>query len=389
MTARAALLAVIALLFAGPLLAEPNEAPTSAASIRRALGPALEQKDPARAIELLSALADQGFALSKPTQARFAEFVPVERMAELGARFDANARPLVASSVRHTLPEALRLVEGIAHDTRSGTTFFATVAGRALWALKGDRLDAVALPAETGSLFGLAIDVKRRTLWIASGTADPTPNPETAFRGLIAYDLEEADNPRLVAMPAGSSPADIAVLTDGSVILADGAGGGLFRCAAPCRQIEPFVSPAQLKGPQGIVPSRDEKALIVADYGTGLWRVPLSEPGRLTAITADKPVMIDGIDGLVTHGDRVIAIQNGTQPRRILSLSLSRDSKRVTDLVVLERFPADGGEPTLGTMIGNLFVYVADAQWEVWDKGGVARAGSKPRPTAIRALPIE
>jgi hypothetical protein len=385
----AALLAVIALVPAGSLLAGTDAAPTSAASIRRALGPALEQKDPAKATELLSTLADQGFALSKPTRARFAEFVPADRMADLEERFEANARPLQASSVRHTLPEALMLVEGIAHDAASGTTFFATVAGRALWALKGDRLDAVPLPPETGSLFGLAIDAKRRMLWIASGTADPTPKPETAFRGLIGYDLDGKSQPRLVAMPAGFSPADIAILRDGSVILADGTGGGLFRCAAPCTQIDPFVASTQLKGPQGIAQSRDEKALIVADYGTGLWRVPLSEPARMTAITADKPVMIDGIDGLVAHGDRLIAIQNGTQPRRILSLLLSRDEKRVSDLTVLERVPAESGEPTLGTMIGDSFVYVADAQWEVWDKGGIPRTGSKPRPTVIRALPIE
>lgn len=386
---RAALLAVIALLSAGSLLAGTDAAPTSAASIRRALGPALEQKDAPKATELLSILADQGFALSKPTQARFAEFVPADRMAELEARFEANARPLLASSIRHALPEALMLVEGIAHDTVSGTTFFATVAGRALWALNGDRLDAVPLPPETGSLFGLAIDAKRRMLWIASGTTDPTPKPETAFRGLIAYDLDGKSLPRLVAMPAGSSPADIAILKDGSVILADGTSGGLFRCAAPCTQIELLVLPTQLKGPQGIVQSRDERAVIVADYGTGLWRVPLSNPTQMTAISADKAVMIDGIDGLVAHGDRLIAIQNGTQPRRILSLSLSRDSRHLTDLQILERFPADGGEPTLGTMIGNSFVYVADAQWEVWDKGGVPRAGAKPRPTVIRTLPVD
>jgi hypothetical protein len=387
--ARATLLAVFALVAAGQAPAASNDAPTSAAAIRQELGPVLEQRDPAKAVERLGVLADQGYALSKPTRARFAEFVPADRMADLDARFDANAAPLLASAVQHMLPEALMLVEGIAHDSTTSTTYFATVVGRALWALSGDRLDAVTLPPETGSLFGLAIDAGRRTLWIASGAADPTPIPETAFRGLIGITLEGGKAPRMVTMPTGASPADIVVLKDGSVIVADGVGGGLYRCSAPCSLIESFVSPAQLKGPQGIAPTRDGKALIVADYGTGLWKIPLSDPERMTPIVSNKPVMLDGIDGLVAHDDRVIAIQNGTQPRRILSLSLSRDAERVADLNVLERFPAESGEPTLGTMIGDRFVYVADAQWEVWDKGGVPRTGMKPRPTAIRALQLK
>lgn len=391
MRLKAALFAVFALTAATGVEAgrESDPAPVSAAETRRALTPAFEKRDVPVALGLLRMLAEQGFALSRPTRGRFAEFLPTDEMAAIDARFEANAAPLVASSTRYVLPEALKLVEGIAHDPKTGTLYFATVAGRALWALDKDRLDAVPLPAESGSLFGLGLDADRRVLWMASGVAEPTPAPEAAFRGLIGLDLTGKAGPWLVPIAPKASPADLLVLPDGTVIVADGQGGGLYRCLPQCTALEPLVPASRLKSPQGMALSADGKSLIVADYGSGLWRVPMADPDRMSLVVSARPAMLDGLDGLVGHRDRIIAIQNGTQPRRILSLRLSRDGKRLEELVVLERLPTDAGEPTLGTVIGREFLYVADSQWEIWDKGGNPKAGMKPRPTAIRVLALD
>jgi hypothetical protein len=385
---RAALAALV--LAIAPLQASTPADPVAVSSldVRRALGPVIEERDAAAAIPLLTTLADMGFALSKGTRQRFAEFIDAPAMAVLDRRFDANAAPLDPGGRVAELPLDLKLVEGIAHDRKTGTTYYATVVSRALWASKRGVLTRVALPEATGSLFGLAIDGRRRLLWAASGVADPTPGAQTAFKGLIAIDLDGRKPPAMIRMPGDASPADILLARDGSVFVADGAAGGVYRCDAPCATIVPMVARDLLRGPQGMVESADRSALIVSGYGTGLWRVPIAG-GAPQRIAATSPAMLDGIDGMTASKGRVIAIQNGTVPRRIVEIRLSTDGARLTALKPLVRVAAEAGEPTLGTMIGRDFVYIADAQWELWDKGGVPRKDAAPRPTEVRKLRLD
>ena len=53
---------------------------------------------------------------------------------------------------------------------------------------------------------------------------------------------------------------------------------------------------------------------------------------------------------------------------------------------MLESDNPDWGEPTLGFVRGDAFVYVADAQWERYGAGGAATGESEPRATALRFL---
>lgn len=378
------------MLAAAPLPASAAADPVAVSShdVRRALGPVLGARDSAAAVPLLNTLADMGFSLSKGTRERFAAFVDAATMADLNRRFDANGAPLDAGSRVTELPLDLKLVEGIAHDRRTGTTYYATVVSRALWASRRGKLTRVALPEETGSLFGLAIDARRRVLWAASGAADPTPGAEAAFKGLIAIDLDGGAAPRMIPMPGDASPADILLTSGGSVFVADGAAGGIYRCDSPCDRIVPMVARDAIRGSQGMVESADRSAIIVSGYGTGLWQVPLAG-GAPRRVSASRPVMLDGIDGMTAWNGRTIAIQNGTVPRRIVEIRLSNDGSRLAALRPLVRVAADAGEPTLGTMIGRDFVYVADAQWELWDKGGVPRKDAAPRPTEVRKLRLK
>jgi hypothetical protein len=96
--------------------------------------------------------------------------------------------------------------------------------------------------------------------------------------------------------------------------------------------------------------------------------------------------MLDGIDGLVPWRGGLIAVQNGTNPRRILHLILSEDGRRITDMRILESSHPEWGEPTLGFVRGDEFIYVADAQWERYGTGGALVGEGATRPTAIREL---
>jgi sugar lactone lactonase YvrE len=282
------------------------------------------------------------------------------------------------------VPAEHRLVEGIAWDSETNRLFAATVVSRALlvreplgW-VKVEGLDA-------GSLFGLAIDRRRDLLWLASGRVEQTPSPETAFRGLIAVDLNSLMPARRLPAPDDGSPADIAVGADGTVYASDPVSGAVYRARPGDAALGVLVPPGRLRSPQGLVPAADGRRLYVSDYTRGIAIVSLAD-GSVTRLEADVATMLDGIDGLTAWRGGLIAIQNGTGPRRILFLTLSRDGRRIRRVRVLESNHEEWGEPTLGFVRGDQFLYVADAQWERYGAGGVPADAEPPRPTAIRFL---
>lgn len=358
--------------------------PQSATVERQSLAAAHRAGDAAAVRAGLGRLAALGYAPSEQTMILLAPHVPAAEMETLRRRFAANQGRVQASGLLATVPAEHRLVEGIAWDSETNRLFAATVVSRAL--LVREPLGWVKVEGlDTGSLFGLAIDRRRDLLWIASGRVEQTPSPETAFRGLIAVDLNSLMPAHRLPAPGDGSPADIAVGADGTVYASDPLSGALYRARPGDAALGVLVPPGRLRSPQGLVPAAEGRRLYVSDYGRGLAIVNLAD-GSLTRLESDVSTMLDGIDGLTAWRGGLIAIQNGTNPRRILLLTLSRDGRRITRVRVLESNHADWGEPTLGFVQDDRFLYVADAQWERYGAGGAPIGAEPARPTAIRFL---
>jgi hypothetical protein len=351
---------------------------------RRQLAAALQVHDVERLRAGTTRLAELGYAPSEETLALLAAELPEADMAALRLRFDANRSVVQASRLFATVPAGGRLIEGIAWDPRRDRLFVTAVVGREL--LYGDGRTWRAVPRlQAGSLFGLALDDHRRRLWIASGAMEQTPSPETAFKGLIALDLDSLRVVQRVPIEDGGSPADIAVGHDGTVYASDPVRGTIYRLGLGDSAVTIVVPPGRLGNPQGLVPSLDRARLYVSDYGFGLAVVDL-DSGNVTRLDSDVPTMLDGIDGLVPWRGGLIAVQNGTNPRRILQLALSEDGLRITAMRILESSHPEWGAPTLGIVRGDGFVYVADAQWERYGTAGTVIGEGPTRPTAIREL---
>lgn len=358
--------------------------PQSATIQRQLLAAAHRAGDTAAVRSRLGRLATLGYAPSEQTMTLLAPHVPAAELEALRRRFEANQSLVQASGLLTTVPAEHRLVEGIAWDAETHRLFAATVVSRAL--LVREPLGWVKVEGlDTGSLLGLAIDLPRDLLWMASARVEQTPSPETAFRGLIAVDLNSLMPARRLPAPGDGSPADIAVGADGTVYASDPVSGSVYRARTGEAALSILVPPGRLRSPQGLVPAADGRRLYVSDYGRGLAIVNLAD-GSLTRLESDVSTMLDGIDGLTAWRGGLIAIQNGTNPRRILFLALSRDGRRITRVRVLESNHAEWGEPTLGFIRGDQFLYVADAQWERYGPGGAPAGAEPPRPTPIRFL---
>ncbi|MDH5305121.1 MAG: hypothetical protein OEW64_13630, partial [Gammaproteobacteria bacterium] len=59
----------------------------------------------------------------------------------------------------------------------------------------------------------------------------------------------------------------------------------------------------------------------------------------------------------------LIAIQNGNRPHRVVAFQLAADGAAVIGSRVLARTLPEFDEPTLGTIAGDDFLFVANSHW--------------------------
>ena len=287
---------------------------------------------------------------------------------------------LSAADVPETvIPAEFGLVEGVAWDARSRQMFAGTVEDGALLVREGDHWRRAVLPYSTAGLFGMAVDQSRGILWITSGVAGPTVR-KNGFRGLIGVTSQGFVPVGHAAVPVADTlaqPGDVAIAPDGSVYASDAAGGGVYVCKPGCTALEPLVATGTFRSAQGMAVSRDGRTLYVADYGRGLFRVDLKKPKAAILIAPLK-----GIDGLVRQNDALLAIING-DGRRIVRLNFDAHGQVSSELLATSQGP---GDPTLGVIIAGQLVYIADAQWDRFDRSGKSIA--KARETTIRVLAL-
>lgn len=108
--------------------------------------------------------------------------------------------------------------------------------------------------------------------------------------------------------------------------------------------------------------ARDGRSALVADYALGLMRVDLTT-GAVGRVPTLPGVATYGIDGLYSHGDALIAVQNGWQPHRVVRFELDANG-RVARSTVLAANDPRFSEPTLGAVIGDRFRFIANSQWD-------------------------
>lgn len=279
------------------------------------------------------------------------------------------------------IPAEFGLVEGVAWDARGRQMFAGSVEDGALLVREGDHWRRAILPYRTAGLSGMAVDARRGVLWLASGIAAPT-RARDGFRGLIGVTTLGFEAAGRIPLPAGESraqPGDVALAPDGTVYVSDSAAGGVYVCRPGCTVLAPLLPPGSFRSAQGMAVSRDGRALYVADYPSGLWRIDLKRPKGAVQVAAIK-----GIDGLARDGDALVAIVNGNG-RKVLRLTLDAKGAAVARQELLAT-PTGPGEPTLGVVAGDRLLYVADAQWDRFDAAG--RAISPPRDTHVASVAL-
>jgi hypothetical protein len=371
----------------------------------------------AAALDWLNAYAAMGLVRDAGAEPDLASLRQASGFAAVLARLDANRRPVSRSSRAFTLPDPELLTEDIAYDPGARRFFVSSIReGKivAIDARSGAAGDFV--PAGRDRIWGvmaLAVDARRGVLWATTAALPPTRGFRDDDRGhtaVLRYDLATGkllgryDLPVPPAMrpaPPGSAagyvpvPAeereralgDMTVAANGDVFVSESLAGGVYTIRRDRDALETLVAPGTFVSPQTPAATPDGRRLLVPDYVRGIGIVDLATRA-VTWMPHPREVAVNGIDGMYLVGDSLLAVQNGTEPNRVVRLRLDPALTRIVSWEALESNSPGLGQPTHGTVVGKDFFFLANSGWDHLADDGSVKPGDPMTPAQVRRVAL-
>ena len=330
------------------------------------------------------ALARAALRLGDTAQA----LAQVERVAAMAA---ANATTIGAAQVVATIPDSSAIAEDLAWDAARRRFLVSDVHGHRLWSVGLDgRTAGFGEPMAPGwAVLAVGVDAAHAIAWVTTVTlpqAEGYTPRDSGHAAIVLLDLASGSVRRRFDLPSPSSaaPGDLAIAENGDVFFGDGQTGEVRVIRSGRDSVETLVSAGRLHGTQQPAIAPDGRTLFIADYGRGIARVDRTS-GSVIWLDHGPGVTLTGIDGLVTRGMDLIAVQNGVNPNRIVRLTLDAALGAVTSAEILLRDTALAPEPTHVVQVGEALYAIGNAGWNKYGEDGVAKTDVPfTRPRLVR-----
>lgn len=186
--------------------------------------------------------------------------------------------------------------------------------------------------------------------------------------------------------PGGHVLGDLAIGANGDVFVTDSAEPVFYVLRAGADTLHAIRHPL-FRSLQGVAPAPGGAVVYVADWSHGLLRVDLTTE-KVTRLPDAKGSTSLGCDGIVWRNGAIIAVQNGVSIPRVMRYTLSKDGTGIAAAEVLDRNVAVADEPTIGTIAGDEFVYVANSQWEKYTDDGARRYDHSLADVMLLGVPL-
>lgn len=360
--------------------------PDSGSVRLRLLSAQLRAGEAEAALASLSWLNERGYVFGKAAQAQIPKLVGEGYAEAAAALLITKPKVIEASEEVSRVPSEAGLIEGVLAIGDAQILAATSVTERSVWMRVAEQDWIKMVPQGASDLSGIVQDPNGQMAWVASGNLDSSDDQAAPFSGLIGL-TSDPDNPKRLPTPDGATVSDLSVSNEGVVFASSPTGGGLYKKAPGALTLETLIEPGVFRSPQGSAPSEDGNRLYVSDYRYGLAIVDLAS-GTVSRLESDVPALLDGVDGLWLHNGELIGVQNGTSPMRISAMRLSEDGSRIIGVRILEQAHPEWTEPLGGSVAQGAFYYVANGQWDRYEKG-VLKEGFDPQPTIIRRLPLD
>jgi hypothetical protein len=310
-----------------------------------------------------------------------------------------SAHPLTAQQAGGALPvlpDSTLLIEDVAFDPRSATWYLSSVHQRRVLAIGPDGVLRDFVPAAGDGLwaaFAMALDTARNRLWVATAATPEglnTPRSELGRTAVLGFDLTTGSLAERHELPRDSTAralADIALMEDGSLVVSDSRGGGLYALHPGKQGLDLIVPRGTFRSPQGPAGIPGTGDVLVADYSRGIARVT-RKTGAVRWLEGPEGFVLKGIDGIQLRGHSLIVVQNGVRPNRVARLELDPGFSRILKAEILETGTPPLSEPTHGTWVGGDFVFIANSGWAAMREDGSFASDVVLERPALRRLRI-
>ena len=284
------------------------------------------------------------------------------------------------------LPDMRGLIEGIAFRSKTGAYYFGDVRLRCVWMRAADgRVTRFSEPDDRLlGVFRIGVDEARGALWVSMGALEQMEGFGASHKGaggLAELDLATGKVRRVVPAPADGKPhllGDFVQLADGTIYATDTTSPTIWTLPPGATALSPLVD-GGFKSLQGITLDADRRGLFVTDYRVGVLHVDITTKA-VRALATPPGADLRGLDTLLRTPDgALVAIFNATPRQRILRLTLDAAATAITGVDVLAADPAMP-DATLGTLVGDDLVFVADGGWGRFEPGKV---DASPRPVPV------
>ncbi|HEV2568296.1 hypothetical protein [Sphingomonas sp.] len=273
----------------------------------------------AEALVQLTALADAGWGFDAAGEAVLAPLKEVPGFAVVAERLAANSRPHGQAMPGRKLGLPGKQPEGVA-ATADGVLYVGALK-EGIHRVDANGLTRLYAPPAGWGIVGLRIDAPRRELIACV-------SDEAAGKGrLVRLALPDLAERAALDLPAaGAFCNDSTVLPDGRVALTDSTGGRVWIATrSSVTQVKldrPLIYPNGIAYSGGRLYVADQAGLRTVDPATGASQ----------EVSAAGTSLV-GIDGLIAHNGKLLAVQNGTQPVRILRITPSPGGKARVDVL--------------------------------------------------------
>ena len=325
------------------------------------------------ACQWLGRYADMGLGLDLASDALLAGATDDSACSRTRERCDRNLRdPVDQAGLVFALPDSGMLAEDVSYDSRGRRYFVSSVrTGRVLSFDRHGRPLHYTGPERDSLWAVMAVfaDAAHGHLWVTSACLREGARfsqRDSGRTAVLCYDLSSGRRLGRWEPPRDGRArvlGDMTVAPDGAAYISESVRGAVYMIRGPSDSLGTVLPEGSLRSPQTPALTPDRTRLLVPDYTLGIAIVELSTR-HLTWLGHRRDVALTGIDGLYVTAHSLIAVQNGTQPERVMQLDLDDGMSRVENAQVLQQNTLDLGDPTHGVMVGADFHFIANSGWD-------------------------
>jgi sugar lactone lactonase YvrE len=352
-----------------------NESPDSLLEVARADVHVDDVRAALRELDEFLRMGQSADLIAK--SADFSALPKNENFAKLRTGMEANRRPISLGSTAFQLSDPGLLAEDIDYDPRSKRFFVSSVREKkiALIETSGANNDFARAP-DDWPILAVKVDPSRGVLWateVAMQGFTFAPESDWGRSAVLCYDSKNGKLLRRIEGPRPSALGDMVLTGGGDVIVSD--GDGVYQLLANGTKLE-RLDKGDFISPQTPALHPDGKHIFVPDYVRGIGVLETTTK-QVRWVSMDGKFALNGIDGLYFDRGRLIAIQNGTSPERVVVFTLDATLTKIESETIMERSTETLGDPTHGVVIENAFYYIANSGWDAVDDRGDMKPGAR------------